>query len=184
MGAPTCRARPAGPTLSSLLDTAPVTSLYLRHVAYDSADVQVLVEEVQGEYIARYGGRDESPMDASQFDAPSGGFWVGCLDGSPVATGGWRLLPPGSVRDRPGVSAEVKRMYVTPRARGRGWARALLAQLERTARAAGADWLVLETGMVQPEAIALYRSSGYADVPAFGHYAGEPLSVHLGRRLV
>lgn len=161
-----------------------MTGLDLRPVAYDAPDAQLLVEEVQLEYVARYGGRDASPVSVGEFVGPRGAFWVGYLDGRPVATGGWRLLPAGAVRGLPGAHAEVKRMYVSPPARGRGVARALLAHLERTARAAGADWLVLETGMVQPEAIALYRSSGYADVPRFGHYACAPLSVHLGRRLV
>jgi hypothetical protein len=43
--------------------------------------------------------------------------------------------------------------------------------------------MVLETGIMQPEAIALYRSSGYADVEPFGHYAGAEQSVHLGKQL-
>lgn len=165
-------------------DTSAVTGLDLRLVAYDAPDAQVLVEEVQREYVARYGGRDETPVSAGEFVDPQGAFWVGYLDGRPVATGGWRLLPTGSVPGLLGAHAEVKRMYVSPSARGHGVARALLVHLQRTAQAAGADWLVLETGMAQPEAIALYRSSGYTDVPRFGHYACAPLSVHLGRRLV
>ena len=52
-----------------------------------------------------------------------------------------------------------------------------------TAAAAGAGWLVLETGLMQPEAIALYADSGYRPVPAFGHYAAEANSVHLGKAL-
>ena len=52
-------------------------------------------------------------------------------------------------------------MYVIPAGRGRGYARVVLAHLERTAADAGADWLVLETGDMQPEAIALYESFGF-----------------------
>ena len=74
-------------------------------------------------------------------------------------------------------------MYVSADVRGRGHARRLLAHLETTARAAGVDWLLLETGSRQPEAIALYRSCGYGDVPAFGYYATAELSVHLGKQL-
>lgn len=160
-----------------------MSDVQLRPAPYDHPDVQVLVEQVQAEYVRRYGGRDDSPVDPAEFAAPYGAFFVACLDGRSVATGGWRFLPPGTVRHRPGMQAEVRRMYVVLSARGRGVARAVLRHLERDARRAGADWLVLETGMVQPEAIGLYRSSGYADVPAFGHYASSPLSVHLGRRL-
>ena len=83
----------------------------------------------------------------------------------------------------PATVAELKRMYVVPGQRGRGFARAMLAHLEVTAAAAGAGWLVLETGLMQPEAIALYQDSGYLPVPAFGHYAAEPNSVHLGKGL-
>lgn len=157
----------------------------LRRVPYEHSDAQGLIEQVQLEYVARYGGRDASPVDVAEFEGDGGSFWVGYLGDAPVATGGWRLLTDTSVSPYPTqVVAEIKRMYVTPSARGRGVARALLRHLERTARAVGVDWLVLETGMVQPEALVLYRSSGYADVPAFGHYACAPLSVHLGRRLV
>jgi GNAT superfamily N-acetyltransferase len=99
--------------------------------------------------------------------------------------GGWRRHDPATSGDVPGSSpAEIKRMYVIELARGRGHARAILASLEETARASGADWLVLETGHTQPEAISLYRSSGYVDIPHFGHYADAPLAVHLGKPLM
>jgi ribosomal protein S18 acetylase RimI-like enzyme len=62
-------------------------------------------------------------------------------------------------------------------------ARKVLNHLEATAAAAGADWMVLETGSPQPEAVALYRSSGYQPIPAFGHYATSARSIHLGKRL-
>ena len=50
----------------------------------------------------------------------------------------------------------------------------MLAHLEDTARAAGAEVMVLETGTAQPEAIGLYESSGYTRIPGFGHYARSP----------
>jgi hypothetical protein len=43
--------------------------------------------------------------------------------------------------------------------------------------------MVLETGSPQPEAVALYRSSGYQSIAAFGHYATSTRSIHLGKRL-
>jgi ribosomal protein S18 acetylase RimI-like enzyme len=76
---------------------------------------------------------------------------------------------------------EIKRMYVVPEARGLGLARRLLTELERLAVAAGADWMVLESGQAQPEALSLYRSAGYADIAAFGHYCASEQSVHLGK---
>ncbi|WP_210438888.1 GNAT family N-acetyltransferase [Nocardioides xinjiangensis] len=144
-------------------------------------DAQLLVEAVQEEYVARYGGRDESPVDPADFEDPVGQFFVGYLDGAPVATGAWRRSPVRALGAE--VTAEVKRMYVVPAAQRRGLARRMLAHLEATAAAAGIEALVLETGTKQPEAIALYLSSGYEPVPAFGFYADAPLSRTFGRRI-
>ena len=74
-------------------------------------------------------------------------------------------------------------MYVRAGARRTGVARAVLAHLEATAAAAGADVLVLETGLRQPEAIRLYESSGYQRVAPFGYYKGYPSARHYGKRL-
>lgn len=141
-----------------------------------------LVEEVQAEYVARYGGRDDTPLEARVFDDPHGAFWVGYLDGEPVACGAWRLRTDvealGSVR-----TAEVKRMYVVAAARRQGLAREMLGHLEETARAAGAQVMVLETGVAQPEAIALYTSAGYQPVAGFGHYAWSPSNRCFAKRL-
>ena len=145
-------------------------------------DAVPLVEAVQQEYVARYGGRDETPLEPAYFDAPQGAFFVGYLDDRPVATGAWRrrhdVVVGGSSE-----TAEVKRMYVAPDARGQGLARAMLAHLETTAREAGAEAMVLETGLAQPEAIALYESSGYMPIPGFGFYKDAPLSRCFARRL-
>src|SRR5690348_11804283 len=95
-------------------------------------------------------------------------FFVGLLDGVPVAMGGWRFVDNGE------AAAELKRMYVIDSARRRGLSRSMLAHLERTAADAGVRRLVLNTGLEQPEAIALYESSGYKRIPGFGHYACAP----------
>jgi GNAT superfamily N-acetyltransferase len=143
-------------------------------VDYDDPDAATLIEEVQREYVDRYGGRDGTPVDPAQFAPPSGLFLVGYVDGAGVACGGWRSH---------GADAELKRMYVRRRARRGGLAREMLAELERTAAAAGHNRMILETGSKQPEAVALYRSAGYEDVPAFGYYADTPLSIHLAKPL-
>lgn len=134
---------------------------------------------MQAEYAVRYGGDgDVAPLDAGQLQAPHGHFVVAEVDGEPVAMGGWRRGGPAGDSD-----AEVKRMFVRAPWRGRGLARLLLAELEASAARAGVARLVLETGLEQPEAIALYRSEGYEDVEPFGFYAASPLSVHLAKRL-
>lgn len=163
----------------------PADPLVVEVVDYDHPDVVLLVAAVQAEYVARYGGRDQTPLAAAELSPPGGVFLLGRAAGRPVAMGGWRTLGEPRACGLPGERpAELKRMYVAPDARGRGYARRVLLDLERTARHAGRDWMVLETGLAQPEAIALYRSAGYTDVPAFGYYCASDLSVHLGRRLV
>jgi len=144
-------------------------------------DAQSLIEAVQAEYVARYGGQDESPIDACDFEDPLGQFFVGYLDGAPVATGAWRRSPVRALGAD--VTVEVKRMYVVPAAQRRGVARRMLAHLETTAAAAGVEAVLLETGMKQPEAIAFYLSSGYQPIPGFGYYSGSELSRCFGRRI-
>ena len=153
---------------------APV--MRIEAVAYDHPDAARLIAEVQQEYVVRYGGEDGTPVDLAEFAPPRGLFLVGYLGEEPVACGGWRSHGAGA-------SAEIKRMFVARTARRRGLARAMLAELERTAAAAGHSRMILETGSRQPEAVALYRSAGYTDVPAFGYYADAPLSIHLGKPL-
>jgi len=78
---------------------------------------------------------------------------------------------------------EVKSMFVDPAARGRGVARALLAHLERDARAAGLRVLRLETGHLLAAAIALYSAQGFVTCKAFGDYAVNDTSVFMEKRL-
>ena len=160
------------------------TALHLVPTRYDDTAVRALEAEVQQVYLQRYGGHDETPMGAEQFAPPHGHFLVGYLDGEAVAMGGWRLRAPEAAGSLPGGRpAEIKRMFVREHLRGRGLSRVVLIELERTAAAAGVDWLVLETGDRQPEAVGLYRSAGYGQIAPFGLYACEGGSLYLGRRL-
>jgi len=136
-------------------------------------DAQVLIEAVQAEYVVRYGGPDDTPIEPGEFDPPRGAFFVVYRDGTPVGMGAWRrrsdVTALGTRR-----TAEVKRMYVAPAARRTGLARRLLAHLELAAAAHGAEVMILETGTAQPEAMALYEAAGYQPIPGFGHYRGSP----------
>jgi ribosomal protein S18 acetylase RimI-like enzyme len=156
--------------------------LQLRQVRYAHPDVAALEAEAQQFYIKIYGGPDETPYTTADFSPPRGAFFVGYLCDEAVAMGGWRFRPPGMPRvaQRP---AEIRRMFVQERVRGRGYARIMLAALEASAAAAGADWMLLETGQPQIAAVALYRSSGYVDVERFGHYADSETALNLGRAL-
>ena len=159
----------------------PPPELEVRRVGYGQADALRLIEEVQQEYVARYGGRDDTPLEHEMFEPPTGSFFVGYLAGEPVASGAWRrhrVAALGATQ-----SAEVKRMYVAPAARGLGLARRMLAHLEASAAAAGAEVMVLETGIMQPEALALYVSSGYSPIAGFGHHKDAPESRCFGKLL-
>ncbi|MCM2413587.1 MULTISPECIES: GNAT family N-acetyltransferase [unclassified Streptomyces] len=139
--------------------------------AYDHPDAVKLNDSVQLEYAERYGDEgDITPLDATMFDPPHGLYLV-AYDAAqrPVATGGWRAQEHNAEGYSDG-DAELKRMYVIPEERGHGLARRILAALEDDARAAGRTRMVLETGDQQPEAIALYLSSGYTPCGKFGHY--------------
>lgn len=154
-----------------------VADLVIEHRRYGDPDVVRLVDEVQQEYVRRYGGPDAAVVDAAEFAPPAGGFLVGTLGAQPVVMGGWRRL------DDTAGTAEVKRMYVVAAARRRGIGRRILAALESDAAEAGVRALVLNTGDEQPEAIALYESSGYRPVPGFGPYANAPGARFYGKRL-
>ena len=157
-------------------------SMRIVAVAFTHPDTQRLVADVQAEYVRLYGSPDSTPLDTGVFDPPQGAFFVGYVDGEPVAMGGWRLRSDVQALGA-GRSAEVKRMYVAPAARRRGLARAVLAHLEETAARAGAEVMVLETGTEQPEAIAMYERAGYQRVESFGYYAWSPKSRCYGKRL-
>ncbi len=154
----------------------------IRTVPFDHPDAVKLIDAIQQEYVTRYGDPDVTPVDPAEFAPPVGLFLVGYVDGVPAVCGGWRAH---DVAEPPLFSgdAELKRLYVVPTLRGRGLARTMLAELERSATEAGRTRMVLETGTKQPEAIALYRSSGYEDMPGFGVYAGDELSLCLAKPL-
>ncbi|WP_371096551.1 GNAT family N-acetyltransferase [Streptomyces sanglieri] len=139
--------------------------------SFDHPDAVKLNDQVQLEYAERYGDEgDVTPLDPTMFEPPNG-LYLLAYDARdrPVATGGWRTQD----RNYEGYSdgdAELKRMFVIPEGRGNGLARRILAALEDDARAAGRIRMVLETGDQQPEAIALYTSSGYTPCEKFGHY--------------
>ncbi|MBW1603922.1 GNAT family N-acetyltransferase [Streptomyces sp. JJ66] len=151
--------------------------MHIARTRYDHPDAQKLDAEVQLEYARRYDTEgDATPLSPQMFVPPKGLYLLAYDETErPVATGGWRAMD----QDGEGYSdgdAEIKRMFVVPEARGRGLARAILAQLEADARAAGRTRMVLETGTKQPEAIALYVSAGYEPCAKFGYYRCEPES--------
>ena len=141
--------------------------LRLRTVPLDGPEALLLIGELQQEYVARYGGPDETPVNPRSFDPPEGAFLVAELDGDLAGCAGLRRHDP--------EIAELKRMYVRATHRRRGLARVLLNAVEEQARELGYRQLILETGSAQPEALALYQSSGYEPLANFGHYQDSGL---------
>lgn len=154
--------------------------LQLRPAPIDHPDAAALITRLQAHYQAIYGGEDRTPIDVPGFSPPLGYFVVGYVDDAAVACGGWRRVDDGEPPLRAG-DAEIKRMYVEPAHRGRGVARSLLADLEWAAARAGRTRLVLETGVRQPDAIALYRRAGYRAMAPFGFYRDAEQSRYFAK---
>ncbi|MCX4473954.1 Acetyltransferase (GNAT) family protein [Micromonospora sp. MW-13] len=155
-----------------------MSEIEIRAARFDSPEAQGLIRAALADLGQRYGGSgDDTPVDAVEFEPPGGAFLVAYLAGEPVGCGGWRS------HGDAGDTAELKRMYTSPAARGRGVARAVLAAVERSAREHGRKRLILECGYKQPEAIAMYTSAGYESIPNFGFYQDAPGCLSFGRTL-
>ena len=150
------------------------TMVELREIDPDHEDARACIRAYFAELSERSHGRFDPgtsiPADRRELIAPHGAFLVAYLDGRPVGCGAVKH-PPG-----PGASvAEIKRMWVASRARGLGLGRRLLEELEGRAARAGASTARLETNDVLVEALGMYRSAGYEEVPAFND---EPFGDH------
>ena len=92
--------------------------LRIEQVGYGHPDAMLLINEVQAEYVLRYGGPDVTPLDPLMFEPPTGSFFVGYLpiEGAsrPIASGAWRTHDDVEVFGTR-RTAEIKRMYVAPR---------------------------------------------------------------------
>ena len=136
---------------------------------------QMLISRLQMELDRIYCAAGDPNFVIDDFVRLGGVFLVGRLNGRPVACGAIRPLEP--------AVAEVKRMYVEPDVRGRGFGRRILAALEERAKLAGFAATRLETGDRQPEALRLYELAGYQRVGHYGIYRDNVHSVCLEKRL-
>jgi GNAT superfamily N-acetyltransferase len=137
---------------------------------YGDDGPQWVVAQAEAEIILRYGNLDgdEQGLTAAMFDPPNGAFVVarrGTAAGPILGGVGVRAIHPGV--------GQIRRLWVDPGQRGQGIARALMAVVEDAARALSLTDLRLGTGDMQPEAVALYASSGWERV-LVGH-DGRPV---------
>lgn len=124
---------------------------------------------------ALYPAESNHLVDAETLAGADTVFLVARRAGRACGMVAFRVLEPGH--------AEMKRMFVPETARGLGLGRRLLLALEDAARGRGVVRLSLETGVLQPEAIGLYRSAGYVECGPFGDYRPDPLSLFMSKGL-
>jgi GNAT superfamily N-acetyltransferase len=139
--------------------TEPPPLLLLARREYDHPEARALLQALHAEQLTRYGFADDPhDTDPSAF-RPPGLFLVGYVNERPVACGGCRAWD--------AFTSEIKRMYVSPDHRGRGFGRLILQRLERHASTAGAHRIILETGARNAEALGLYAQAGYRPIPTY-----------------
>ena len=133
-----------------------------------------LMGELNDLLDGQYPGRARKPGSVTTPDemaAPHGAFLVGYEDERPVAIGGLRRLSEGV--------CEIKRLYVVPAARSRGAGRALLQELEDTARELGYERARLDAGPAQRHSRALFEHAGYVEIPS---YNSNHIAVYFGEK--
>jgi len=135
----------------------------IRRVRLSDVEVESLLAGLGDEYDTRYGENVEmTRASEDEFDPPAGLFVV-LMDGPITAAG-------GGFRRHNVRTCEVKRMWTSPQYRRRGLATRVLRTLEEAAREIGYTRVILETGALQPEAVALYTQRGYSRIEVYGHY--------------
>lgn len=137
--------------------------------------VRAMVEELDAYLVPLYPAESNHLLDIETLRQPQMRFFAAHRGEEVLAIGGCWLHDD---------YAEVKRIYVTPAARGLGLAKLIMQRIEEEALACGRMIARLETGIHQPESLGLYRRLGYADRGAFGDYpADDPNSVFMEKRL-
>lgn len=131
----------------------------LRSVDSDHPDAVELLEAYFNELRERFGSFDPPSVEALRADAARGVVLVAYDEGQPVACGSLRVLEKDT--------AEVKRMFVVPEARGRGHGRRILGALEERARSLGCSRVVLDTAAPLKEAASMYLREGYVEIERY-----------------
>ncbi len=134
-----------------------------------------LVQELDAYQTSLYPAESNHLLDIESLADSSVRFFVARKNGQALGCGALCIDASGY--------GEVKRMFVLPHARGLKVGKQILQCIEQQAQREGLLCLRLETGIHQPEALALYRSAGFVERDPFGHYRHDPLSVFLEKVL-
>ena len=140
-----------------------------------SPSTRALIEELDRHLNRLYPAENNYLLDLDALSAPDVRFFAAQIDGETVGCGAIKQFSDYT---------EVKRMYVPPHARGLGVAKRLIEALENATREAGLSILRLETGIYQPDALALFQKVGFTRISSFGSYPkDDPYSVFMERKL-
>jgi putative acetyltransferase len=139
----------------------------------DSPAAREIIAELEAELAPHYPASSQHGYSVEKLIAEGVYFFLVRHDGETAGCGGIQLF--GS------DYGELKRMYVRPPFRGLGLARTLIDHLAGHAREHGVRLLRLETGIHQLEAIRLYEGAGFRQIPPFGPYRPDPLSLFYER---
>ena len=157
-----------------MLQSQVFAEIVIRRCNPDAPEVRALLAELDGYLNYLYPALSNPLMGIAELRAPEVIFLV--------AREGEKLLGCGALVQRNGYG-EIKRMMVSPTARGKGLGSKILHAIEAQALAYDLRVLRLETGIHQPESIALYRRAGYVEIPPFGDYQVDPTSKFMEKRL-
>lgn len=160
------------------MSVAPPPGVRIDLVPWQDPDAVALRAALFADLATLYGGEGSPPdLPVDELHATV----VLRVDGEAVACG---TLRDAAVHGFSDAVGEVKRMFVRAEHRGRGYARLLVARLEAIAVERGLRRIVLETGVLQPGAIRLYRAAGYRRIRSYGPFAADPTSVCYAKWLV
>jgi DNA-binding MarR family transcriptional regulator/GNAT superfamily N-acetyltransferase len=138
-------------------------SITIKEEAADTAEARQCLAQYFDELAERFKeGFDPGKGNTAtedDFIPPMGSFVIARLDGSPVGCGALRMID--------AETAEIKRMWVAPTARGLGVASRMLLKLETIAAGFGANTVCLDTNRSLKEAQSLYRREGYTEIARF-----------------
>ncbi len=152
-----------------------ISELQIRRERPDSQDARTLIRELDADLLERYPRQWIHGLHPEDFQDDELIFLVVRQGSELVGCGALRPLEEGV--------AEVKRMFVRHSFRRLGISRRILSALELQAMEKGYTTLRLETGTEQPEALGLYRSAGYVQIPSYGEYIGNPFSICFEKKL-